>query len=139
MSTAAEPLGRALFERLNGAVAVDVYDHVPEPAEYPYVLLGDIGEAPSEAHDRGGVEATVTVHVYTRYRGYQQGAQILARVHQLLHRQPLAVAGHRNVSVAQQQYQHMRDPDPEIRHAWARYRIWLEENPPPADDAPENE
>ncbi|MGH3933640.1 MAG: DUF3168 domain-containing protein [Pseudonocardiaceae bacterium] len=124
-------LQQAIYSRLApdaalAALITGVFDEVPIGAATPYVVIGDVTEDLSEAHDRYGIDATVTVHIWSTYRGYYEAAQILKEVDRLLHRSGLSVSGFTNVSIAQEQHQFMRDPDPDYRHVMARYRIWLE-------------
>ncbi|MER7077912.1 Protein of unknown function [Saccharopolyspora kobensis] len=130
MSTAAVPLLTAIFARLSGSAAlqargVRVYDEVPETAVTPYVTLGDPSELPSDQHDAQGLDVDLDLHVWSRYRGYKEAAEIVALLHAELDRKPLPVDGFTNVSIAAGGARYMRDPDPELRHGVAPFRVWL--------------
>lgn len=131
MTTAAWPLQQALYARLSGDPALTalagVYDEVPENAGYPRVVIGETVETPDEEHGRGGLRVLHTLHIWSTYEGFAQALAVLAEVNRLLHRQPLAVAGFTDVSVAHDYTATMRDPDPDIRHVPVRYRVWLAE------------
>ena len=134
MTTCQPALQTAIYERLSGdaplgALITGVFDEVPEGQAAPYVVIGEVTEVPSEAHDRSGIDASLVLNIWSRYRGYKQAAQILREVDRLLHRQTLTVSGFTKVSVAQEMHQFLRDPDPTLRRCIARYRVWLEAPP----------
>lgn len=107
------------------ALVSGVYDEVPEEAVHPYVSLGSITENVADAHNQRGLDVTVDLDVWSKYRGFKEAAQILAQLDAALDRQPLAVDGFKDVSIAHVQHQELRDPDPDIRHINVSYRVWL--------------
>jgi hypothetical protein len=124
------PLQQAVYAKLTGhaplmALVSGVYDEVPEQATHPYVSLGSITENVDDAHNQRGLEASVVLHVWSKYRGFKEAAGILAELDAALDRQPLTVTGFRDVSIAHQQHTELRDPDPDIRHINVSYRVWL--------------
>jgi hypothetical protein len=124
------PLQQAVYAKLTGhaplmALVSGVYDNVPENAAHPYVSLGSITENVDDAHNQRGLEATVVLHVWSKYRGYREASLILAQLDAALDRQPLDVQGFTDVSIAHQQHTALRDPDPDIRHINVSYRVWL--------------
>lgn len=130
MTTAAWPLQEAIVGKIDGdeqlaALISGVYDHTPETARYPYVTVGLITEVPDNAHATPGVHSTVTLHIWSKYRGAKQALQILGHLDRLLDRKPLTVQGFRDVSIAHEWHETMRDPDPDIRHIPVRFRVWL--------------
>ncbi|GGV13577.1 DUF3168 domain-containing protein [Streptomyces spectabilis] len=130
MTSALWPLQTAVYAKLTGhvplmALVSGVYDEVPEQAAHPYVSLGSITESVDDAHNQRGLEAAVVLHVWSKYRGFREAAAILAALDAALDRQPLTVSGYRDVSIAHDQHQQLRDPDPQIRHINVSYRVWL--------------
>lgn len=130
MATAVRPLQAAVYGKLTGhaplmALVTGVFDEVPEDAAYPYVSLGSIIETASDAHNRQGLETFLTIHVWSDYPGKAQGADIFAALDTALDRQPLTVAGFTDVSIAHVSHEFVKDPDPDIRHVNAQYRVWL--------------
>lgn len=133
--TALWPAQKAVYARLSSSDSLTsragVYDHVPEDADHPYVTVGEGTEVPFDAHDRRGASLTLTLHVWSRYRGYREALDILADVDRLLDQRggadPLQVDGHRRVFTRRESYNTTTDPDPDIRHVPATYRIDLEE------------
>jgi hypothetical protein len=130
MTSALWPLQLAVVQKLQDheplmALVSGVYDEVPEKAAHPYVTLGSITETADDAHNTPGLEATVVLHIWSKYLGYREAAQILAQLDAALDRQPLEVAGFTDVSIAHRQHTSMRDPNPDIRHITVSYRVWL--------------
>ncbi|AZM54165.1 DUF3168 domain-containing protein [Streptomyces sp. WAC 01529] len=130
MTAALWPLQLAVYAKATGhaplmALVSGVYDEVPEQVAHPYVSLGSITETVSDAHNQRGLEARVVLHVWSKYRGFKQAAAILDALDTALDRQPLTVSGFRDVSIAHEQHQELRDPDPDIRHINVSYRVWL--------------
>lgn len=134
MTTCQPALQVAIYGRLSGDAALEtlitgVFDEILAGQATPYVVIGEVIEVPSEAHDRSGVDATATLNIWSRYRGYLEAARILAEIDRLLHRQPLVVEGFEKVSVRQEMHHFLRDPDPDLRRCMVRYRAWLEKPP----------
>lgn len=132
MTTAAWELQTAVHTKLTGDATLmgfvsGVFDEVPENTVMPYVTYGAVVEESDDAHDRQGLESQLTCHIWSRYRGYKESAEILRELDRLLDRAPLLVDGFEDVSIAHQTHQFMRDPNPEIRHVVVEYRVWLTE------------
>ncbi|MEW2635264.1 DUF3168 domain-containing protein [Streptomyces sp. NPDC048389] len=108
-----------------------VFDHLPEDQAYPYVVIGEATESPDNAHDRHGNQTTVTLHVWSQYRGYTQALTIAARIIQVLDHTALSIAGHRHVVTRYESSQTLTDPEPpgDIRHVPMRFRIVSEVDP----------
>lgn len=127
MATALYALQAAVFTALNSrpALAGRVYDEVPEPAPYPYVSLGSVTEYPDDAHDAQGLESTVTVHVWSNEPSNTEVFELFAEVDAALDRVSLSVAGFSEVQIKHTQHQALRDPDPDVRHINAQYRVTM--------------
>jgi hypothetical protein len=70
-----------------------LYDHVPPGAVFPYVVFGAITAKPFDDKDRTGFEQTVTLDIWSRYRGSKEAKDILQALYDTLHRAALSVAG----------------------------------------------
>ena len=130
MTVALWPLQVAVVTRARShaplmALVSGVFDEVPEDTAHPYVTVGSITETVSDAHNQRGLDAQVEMHIWSRYDGYKEAAEIAAALDAALDRQPLTVTGFRDVSVAHVQHTELRDPDPDIRHINVSYRVWL--------------
>lgn len=130
MATAAWDLQVAVRAKLLAdtdlmAAVTGVYDDVPGDAVHPYITVGDATEVPDDAHDRQGLTSTLTLHIWSKYRGFSEALKILGHLDRVLDRKPLTVAGWTDISIAREWHQTMRDPDPLIRHVPVRFRVWL--------------
>lgn len=119
-------LGTAPATPARGAL-MGVYDGAPEGAPFPYVTLGEAIETPRNAHAVYGAETVVTLHVWSKQRGYSEGLGIAGRLRQLLDHQLLDVVGHDVIAVRHEQTLTLRDPNPELRHLPVRFRITTEQ------------
>lgn len=132
MTSAYAEVQAAFYQRLAadpslGGLVSGVYDDLDETVQPPYLVIGEATEVPEHAHDRQGLRATVTLHVWSTYSGYAQTQQVIKAIDRLLDRRPLTVPGFTDVSCACEFSQEMRDPDPAWRHGVIRYRLWLTE------------
>jgi len=125
VATSLRPLQAALYSKLVSRPALlgMVYDEVPEPAPYPLVSFGSITEYPDDAHDAQGLETLVTIHVWSTAPGNGEVFDLFAEVDAALDRQPLTIAGFTDVRIKRIQHQALRDPDPDVRHINAQYRV----------------
>lgn len=130
MSTAILPVLGAFVTTLRDAPAVSslvngVYDSVPTNVSRPYVTIGAVYETEADTHSDTGRDVSVPVHIWSDYAGTKEAADVLSAVIDVLNRKPMNVSGWTNVSVALQNAVSMTDPDPEIRHINATFRVWL--------------
>ncbi|MFE2021298.1 DUF3168 domain-containing protein [Streptomyces sp. NPDC059499] len=130
MTSALWPVQEAVYAKVTAdgpfmALVTGLFDEVPEPVAHPYVTFGTTTEVVDDAHNQRGLAVNLVLHIWSKYRGFSEAAEILAALDLVLDRKPLAVAGYRDVSIAHQQHQQLRDPDPDIRHINVAYRVWL--------------
>lgn len=127
MATSLRPLQTALFGKLNAAplLAGRVYDKVPEPAPYPYANFGAITEIPDDQHDAQGIDAVVVLHIWTKSQGAGQAYDMAAAADTALDRVPLAITGFKAVYIKSLGRQTIEDPDPDICHINAEYRVTM--------------
>lgn len=130
------PIQQAVYDRLRGdATLMDllagdgIYDHVPEDAPYPYVVIGEATTVPANRHRGFGRSTVEHLHVWTKSRGHAQGLAIEARVVQLLDHQPLIVVGHHVVAVRFEFSQTLTDPESpgDLRHIPIHIRVDTEQ------------
>ncbi|MFD8556625.1 DUF3168 domain-containing protein [Streptosporangium canum] len=128
------PVQKAVYARLAGdaqltALVSGVYDEVPEsvPADRPYVAFAEITEKDISSHDRRTFEVLVVLNVWSAYRGFAEGAEVLTHLDRVLHRAPLAVEGWELISIARIADGVRRVNDPNLRQGQARYRVWVQE------------
>src|SRR5690554_4378261 len=88
----------AILQRLKSysplmARATAVYDHVPQTAQFPYVVIGDDTAIDFDTDDTTGAESTITIHVWSQKRGRKEAKQIQGDIYDALHRYELSVSG----------------------------------------------
>lgn len=128
MATSLRPLQTAIFGKLNAvpALAGRVFDRLaPESAPYPRVTIGSITEFPDDSHDAQGLNTMAVVHVWSKADGDDEVYDLFAAVDAALDRVPLVIAGFRDVHIKHTQHQTIEDPDPDIRHVSAQYRVLM--------------
>lgn len=133
MSSAGWALQKAVFEALTGDVGVTtllggakVFDDVPRDTDFPYVTFGQSVERDwSTGNDEGG-EHLVTLHVWSRFNGRREVADISDAVRRVLHDAELAVSGNNLVNLRHEFSDARREPDGETYRAFVRFRAVTE-------------
>lgn len=122
-------LQRAVFTALDGAtitgegsVAVSVYDDVPEGRSYPYIVIGEETSRNISAKDNDGHEHTLTIHVWSQYRGRKEIKQIMEQIYTALHDSAITVSGASLVNIKQEFEQTLLEGDGITRHGIIRFR-----------------
>jgi len=127
-------LQKAIYNALNGAVtgidsaSVDVYDDVPEGAEYPYIVIGEETSANDGTKDIDAVEYTLTLHIWSQYRGRREIKEIMQSVYDLLHDSAITVAGASLANIRQEFSNTLMENDGITRHAIMRFRAVVFDN-----------
>lgn len=105
-----------------------IYDHVPENgASFPYVTIGDIQSLPFDTKDTIGQDQTVTINVWSRYKGNKEVKQILDAIYDALHRHALSLASHATVDCQYEFAETYRDED-NTRNGVIRFRITTQQS-----------
>lgn len=121
-----EALHQAVFERLSDELSTPVYDDVPRNAAFPYVVVGEDTHVPFDTDDSLGSESTVTIHVWSRYRGKKEAKQIQGEIYDALTRQELTVKDHDLITIEFEYSDVVLDPDAITRHGVQRFRAIVE-------------
>lgn len=100
-----------------------IFDHVPPEATFPFLTLGEAVAVPFDTKDRSGMSQTITLHVWSRYRGRKQVKDVLKAVYDTLHQGTLSVAGQDFVDCRFEAAETMLDDDGLTYHGVARYRV----------------
>jgi hypothetical protein len=116
---------------LEAALAVPVYDYVPETAAMPYVTFGPTIETPFDAHDHIGYRLVFEVNVWTRdepggARGAKTGLTIASQIDAALNHVDLTTADADVFHVWVSSTDSMGDPDPQIRRIRKECRTFLQ-------------
>jgi Protein of unknown function (DUF3168) len=71
-----------------------IFDHVPPESVFPYLVIGEATSTPFDAKTQDGMEQTLTLHAWSRYRGLKEIKDIMAAVSNALDQQALNLTGH---------------------------------------------
>jgi hypothetical protein len=116
-------------DRVLRDMVTGVFDDVPEDQAFPYVQLGDRTETnkPSTMLTQGR-ENTLTLHIWSRAKGYLEAKQIGNRVIELLDDVPLYLPGWTWEHTGYEFGAYMRDMDGITRHGVLRFRVRARRN-----------
>lgn len=110
----------ALMSKITG-----VFDAVPENQAFPYVTIGDVTSIPYRTFDGFGEECTITLHIWSRYNGFREAAEILDHLNRILADTGFSVPGWEMEGCYYEFSETIRDPDGITRHIPVRYRVRL--------------
>lgn len=146
MSKAMWPIQVAIYGALDGAVAqidgvtpVAIHDELPDDLDWrvdadgeipdPFIVIGDSTSVPWRTFGNGGSEATITIHVWSKYIGGKEAALLMKGVSDVLDGLELPVAGYGTVLCHEEFAEILRDEDmgEPCRHGVIRFRIIVEE------------
>lgn len=116
----------AIYSRLTSQLSEPVYDNVPQDPTLPYVVIGDDTSIPFDTDLELGEEATLTLHIWSRYDGRAEVKGIMSDIYDALHRHSLAVTGADTIDCMFEFSETMLDPDMETRHGVMRFRLLLD-------------
>lgn len=109
------------------ALATTVYDHTPQDAEFPYVVIGEGSGGRDDTDDSVGADHMVTIHTWSRYRGLKETKQIQQELYNALHRQAFTVDGALQIDCNLEAEETFLDEDGLTRHGVQRFRVLLDE------------
>ena len=120
-------LQEAIYTALTGdaplmAMITGVHDHVPQETAFPYITIGASTAREWGAAGVEGIEATLTIHVWSRTRGHKEAKQITAEIHRIMHDADLSVTGHALINLRFEFGETMLDADGVTYHGITRYR-----------------
>ncbi|GIP38640.1 hypothetical protein J31TS4_19200 [Paenibacillus sp. J31TS4] len=132
MTSAAFPIQQAIYRILTGDAGLmsrikGVFDDVPENQAFPYITIGEMTSGPFRTFSRFGEEATITLHIWSRYEGFKEASQILGEVNRLLADKEIEIPGYDSATCQYDFSETLRDEDGRTRHIPVRYRIKLQE------------
>jgi hypothetical protein len=104
----------------------NVYDDVPRDAPFPYITIGNIETRDWSTQTSRGHEHTVTVHLWSSYRGRKQVQDLIAELDRVLDGADPPLSDHRLVNLSIVFWTALRDPDGEIYRGTVRLRAVTE-------------
>ncbi|NTX58940.1 DUF3168 domain-containing protein, partial [Myxococcus sp. CA039A] len=96
-----------------------------EGQAFPYVTIGDVTSVPNRTFDHFGEECTITLHIWSRYNGFKEAAEILDDLNRILADTVFSVPGWEMQGCYYDFSETLRDPDGLTRHIPVRYRVKL--------------
>lgn len=106
------------------SVGASVYDAVPESAAYPHIEIGQDDTLDWSAAVMRGEIVDVTIHVWSRYRGFKEAKMLMKAVKDRLHEASLSLTGSSLVDIRFQGSQLFTDADGLTRHGVLFFRVW---------------
>jgi hypothetical protein len=106
--------------------AARVFDQIPQPPPYPYIVLGQTNARDGDADDAPTDEHTVTLQVWSRARGRREVQTIVDAIRTTLHDAALPLVGHRLINLRHEFSEARRDSDGVTFRGLARFRAVTE-------------
>jgi hypothetical protein len=124
-------LQKALYETLSADAALmalvgGVYDHVPQGANFAYVVIGDDTATEFDDDREAGFDAEATIHTWGRaHRGRKEVKEIQREIYRVLHRNLLPVDNAHTVETFVEWTDSFLDADGITYHGVQRVRVVL--------------
>lgn len=125
-------LKSALAPNVQDSTKGAIYDNVPQAVDsgsdsvFPYVTIGDDTMLDWDTDTSQGKEATLTIHVWSRYRGRKEVKEIQGIIYDALHLSNLIITGYHSVLMLSEFSETLLDPDGLTRHGVQRFRLIVE-------------
>jgi len=122
-------LHKAQYDRLTSALPGHrIYDALPEQAEFPYVVMGEVSGRDWSDKSAAGQVVFSTLHIWSRYPGRKEVAEIQDQVLQALTSAPLDLGpSFRAAFIGLDMSEIIIDIDGTTRHGIVRIRYLIEE------------
>ena len=125
-------LQQSIFTKISNGTLTDVsgtsitskvFDDVPEGTAYPYVVIGEETATNIGTKDNDANEHTLTIHVWSQYRGRKEIKNIMSQIYTILHNTDITVSGASLVNVRHEFEQTLLEADGITRHGVMRFRV----------------
>jgi len=104
-----------------------VYDHAPQDAAFPYEVVGEPNGVDHDTDDSLGWDAELTIHQFSRFRGFEEVERIQRETDEALNRTEPVIVDGRIVTLHRVSVDGVLDPDGLTRHGIHRFRTIIEE------------
>lgn len=104
----------------------DVFS-VPDKQTFPYITIGDMTEVSDNTLNRLGKEATITLHIWSQYKGKKEALDILNRLNQILDFGTMTITGQTLIMMKYDNAETIFLEQDGIVHVPARFRIITQE------------
>ena len=115
-------LDNATINDVSGNSITGVFDDVPENTAYPYVVIGEETATNIDTKDKDAHEHTLTIHVWSQYRGRKEIKNIMSSVYTTLHNASITVSGASLVNIRHEFENTLTEADGITRHGVIRFR-----------------
>ena len=115
-------LDNATINDVDGNSITGVFDDVPENTAYPYVVIGEETATNIDTKDKDAHEHTLTIHVWSQYRGRKEIKNIMSSVYTTLHNASITVSGASLVNIIHEFENTLTEADGITRHGVMRFR-----------------
>ncbi len=115
-------LDNATINDVSGNSITGVFDDVPENTAYPYVVIGEETATNIDTKDKDAHEHTLTIHVWSQYRGRKEIKNIMSSVYTTLHNASITVSGASLVNIRHEFENTLTEADGITRHGVMRFR-----------------
>ena len=105
------------------SITTKVFDDVPEGTSYPYVIIGEETATNFGTKDKDANEHTLTIHVWSQYRGRKEIKNIMSQIYTILHNTDITVSGASLVNISHEFEQTLLEADGITRHGVMRFRV----------------
>jgi len=121
-------LHKAQYDRLKAATSYRIFDNLPEQAEFPYVVMGEVSGRDWSDKFEPGQEVFSTVHIWSQYPGRKEAAEMQNAILQALTSSPLDLGpGFYTARGALDMSEMIIDIDGTTRHGIVRMKYLIEE------------
>lgn len=107
-----------------------VYDGFPDQqkntVKFPFISLGDTNSVPFTHFEHMGEEIYMSIHIWSRYKGFKEGQDIAGDVQRLFAQQEIEVTGFGTVPCFFETADTIRDSDGITRQLQLRYRFKIQ-------------
>ena len=115
-------LNSASITGVSGAAITGVFDDVPEQTAYPYIVIGDETATNISVFDKNAHDHTLTIHVWSQYRGLAEVKQIMQQIFTTLNDAAIVVTGAALVNIKHEFENTLMESDGITRHGIMRFR-----------------
>ncbi len=112
----------AVLKALTAALKpVPMFERVPQDQAFPYAAIGDGEVEEWDTTTELGQEHRVMLHVFSRKRGKQECRELLKKIYDALHNQPLTLASGAALVYIYYEFSGITE-DPDGKTYWARLK-----------------
>lgn len=128
MSDAALEVQTAVLTQLIAQLTCPIYDHVPEDTNFPYVTIGQDTQDDWSGEGFEGETHTLTIHIWSQYRGRKEAKDLMKEIKDALHEQSLTLTGHSLVLLRWEFADTVLEEDGRTYHGTQRFRALTQED-----------